>query len=69
METDVLTLSRNLMAAEAQLDAMIAAGLPLGAEDIARLRDFLRDCRAEAAELEATAPRPLILSHGGDPTR
>jgi hypothetical protein len=62
METDILTLSRNLMAAEAQLDAMIATGLPLGAEDIARLRD----CRIEAAELEATTPRPLILSHGGE---
>ncbi len=56
------------MAAEAQLEAMIATGLPLGAEDIARLRDFLRDCRIEAAELEAVAPRPLILSHGGEST-
>ncbi len=57
------------MAAEAQLEAMIATGLPLGADDIARLRDFLRDCRVEAAELEAASPRPLILSHGNDPTR
>jgi hypothetical protein len=65
-EIDTLTLSRNLMAAETQLEAMIATGLPLGAEDIERLRDFLRNCRIEAAELEAAAPRPLILSHGGD---
>jgi hypothetical protein len=63
------TLSRALMAAEAQLDAMAATGLPLGAADIALLRDFLRDCRIEAAELEAELPPPLILSNAGEAGR
>ncbi len=64
-----MTLSRNLKAAEAQLDAMLATGLPLVASDLATLRDFLRHCRIEAAELEAAAPQPLILSHDGSASR
>jgi hypothetical protein len=57
------------MAAEAQLDAMAATGLPLGAPDIALLRDFLRDCRIEAAELEAELRPPLTLSHASEAGR
>jgi hypothetical protein len=65
MEIGRLTLSRTLMAAEAQLEAILATGLPLDASDLARLRDFLRHCRFEAAELEAIAPSSLIPGHGG----
>jgi hypothetical protein len=54
------------MAAEAQLEAMIATGLPLDMPDLTRLRDFLRNCRAEALELEeaASSPAPTLSRNG-----
>ncbi len=56
-------MSCDLMAAEAQLDAMLATGLTPGAADLARLRDFLRDCGMQAAALESPEAPPVVLSH------
>jgi len=57
------------MAAEAQLDAITAVGLPMRQSDTALLCRFLRECAVEAMALEATALEatampPLAASSG-----
>ena len=50
-----MSLSTDLMAAEAQIDALMAEGGALREPEAASLCQFLRECAAEAMSLEATA--------------
>jgi hypothetical protein len=61
-----MSLSKDLMAAEAQLDAITAVGLPMRQADTARLCRFLRECAVEAMALEAVASQPFVGSPGWD---
>jgi hypothetical protein len=58
-----MSLSTDLMAAEAQIDAMMAGGKTLRERDAASLCQFLRECAAEAMSLEASA---LDVDHATD---
>jgi hypothetical protein len=54
-----MTLSQALMAAEAQIDAKAAFGLPFRPSDAEHICRFLRECAVEAMELEASVHQPL----------
>jgi hypothetical protein len=60
-----MTLSQALMAAEAQIEAKAAVGLPFRPAEAALLCRFLRECAVEAMELEAGIRQPW----DGDPTQ
>jgi hypothetical protein len=55
-----MNLSQALMAAEAQIDAKAAVGLPFRPSDAELLCRFLRECAVEAMELEAVVNQPLV---------
>jgi transcriptional regulator GlxA family with amidase domain len=62
-----MSLSQDLMAAEAQIDAMAAVGLTLEPEAAESLCRFLRECAVEAIALEALATQPFALTKAGGP--
>jgi hypothetical protein len=55
-----MSLSQDLMAAEAQIDERVVSGMPIGQSDAASLCAFLRACAVEAIELEVSARHPVI---------
>jgi hypothetical protein len=59
-----MTLSQALMAAEAQIDAKAAVGLPFQVSDAWQICRFLRECAVEAMELEAVVSQPLTGRSG-----
>jgi hypothetical protein len=61
-----MSLSKDLMAAEAQLDAITAVGLPMRQSDTALLCRFLRECAVEAMALEAVVSQPFAGNPGAD---
>jgi hypothetical protein len=62
-----MSLSQDLMAAEAQLEAIVSANLPIAPSEAAQLCTFLRECAVGAIELEAVVSQPAIDSSGEDP--
>ncbi len=62
-----MSLSQDLMAAEAQIDAMAALGLTIEPEAAESLCRFLRECAVEAIALEALAVQPLVLTEADAP--
>jgi hypothetical protein len=61
-----MNLSQALMAAEAQIDAKAAIGLPLEPSEAEQLCRFLRECAVEAMELEAVVHQPFLAGAGPD---
>ncbi len=61
-----MSLSQDLMAAEAQIEAIVSANLPIGPSEAAQLCTFLRECAVGAIELEAVASQPAIARIGKD---
>jgi hypothetical protein len=59
-----MNLSQALMAAEAQIDAKAAVGLPFRPAEAELLCRFLRECAVEAMELEEVANRPFVGATG-----
>jgi hypothetical protein len=59
-----MTLSQALMAAEAQIDAKAAVGLPFRVSDAEKICRFLRECAVEAMELEAVISQPSPVRTG-----
>ncbi len=62
-----MSLSQDLMAAEAQIEAIVSANLPIRPNEAAQLCTFLRECAVGAIELEAVVFRPAISSITEDP--
>jgi hypothetical protein len=56
-----MSLSQDLMAAEAQIEAIVSANMPIAPSEAARLCTFLRECAVDAIELEAVASEPADL--------
>jgi hypothetical protein len=54
------------MAAESQIDAKAAIGLPFEPSEAEQLCRFLRECAVEAMELEAVVSQPLSGGTGPD---
>ena len=61
-----MNLSQVLMAAEAQIDAKAAFGLPFQPSEAEQLCRFLRECAVEAMELEAVVYQPFFGDAGCD---
>jgi hypothetical protein len=59
-----MNLSQALMAAEAQIDAKAAIGLPFEPSEAEQLCRFLRECAVEAMELEAVVHQPFLGDAG-----
>ncbi len=61
-----MSLSQDLMAAEAQIDAMATTGMPIGPSEAESLCRFLRECAVGAMELEAVASQPAVIAVDAD---
>ncbi len=61
-----MSLSQDLMAAEAQIEAIVTANIPIRPAEAARLCTFLRECAVGAIELEAVASEPVVNGLGRD---
>jgi hypothetical protein len=61
-----MNLSQALMAAEAQIDAKAAVGLPFRPSEAEMLCRFLRECAVEAMELEAVVHQPFVAGPNDD---
>ncbi len=61
-----MSLSQDLMAAEAQIEAIVTANLPIRPAEAARLCTFLRECAVGAIELEAVVSEPVVYGPDED---